>query len=486
MIARELTEFFATFARRCRAAHLRAGRPDVPVERQRRLPPRLLGGDPVRGRRLQRGPGVRPRARCAPRWRKAYHPGAGVLHAHDYAPLEFMRRYFDEYRGLRETIGHIEPFGVRSTAARRARAGRRRPALHARARIGAAERARWTARAAVHHGGRKAFSALGSRAHALPAGVQRALSLEGRAANGQPPSVAAPPAPPLPPLVHAPAQRGAVSYAGIARALKSGPAPLLPPYPGDGRAAAAAPRVRRSRPSTSGPAATTSSSSSSSGSSGWATSCSLWIHDAFGPRPHDGAGRPAARDRRWFAPVKAPVFRGFDQWHGADVVVATGWQTVYPVLELDGVRARAYLINDHEPEFFATSVESEWAERTYRLGPLRHRREPLAARSVRRALRRPGGRLPVRRRPGRLLPAADRAPPRHRRRLRPRRHAAARGRAGDAGPRGAAAPPAGRADRPVRQTAAAVHAVRLRARRRRSHERSPGCSRRRPPASACR
>ena len=50
-----------------------------------------------------------------PRWRKAYHPGAAVLHAHDYPPFEFMRRYFDEYRGLRETIGHVEPIGVRST-----------------------------------------------------------------------------------------------------------------------------------------------------------------------------------------------------------------------------------------------------------------------------------------------------------------------------------------------------------------------------------
>ncbi|MFZ1925516.1 MAG: glycosyltransferase, partial [Solirubrobacteraceae bacterium] len=43
-------------------------------------------------------------------WSKVYHPGAAVLHAHDYGTLEFMRRYFDEYRGLRETKGHVEPF----------------------------------------------------------------------------------------------------------------------------------------------------------------------------------------------------------------------------------------------------------------------------------------------------------------------------------------------------------------------------------------
>jgi rhamnosyltransferase len=45
------------------------------------------------------------RAMPAHGWRRAYHPGAGVLHAHDYSPVGFMRRYFDEYRGLRETSG---------------------------------------------------------------------------------------------------------------------------------------------------------------------------------------------------------------------------------------------------------------------------------------------------------------------------------------------------------------------------------------------
>ena len=48
--------------------------------------------------------------------------------------------------------------------------------------------------------------------------------------------------------------------------------------------------------------------------------------------------------------------------------MATGWDTVYPALLLPGCRARAYLVHDHEPEFFATSVESRWAARTYELG----------------------------------------------------------------------------------------------------------------------
>ena len=48
--------------------------------------------------------------------------------------------------------------------------------------------------------------------------------------------------------------------------------------------------------------------------------------------------------------------------------MATGWDTAYPVVLLPHVRARAYLINDHEPEFFATSADALWAAHTYELG----------------------------------------------------------------------------------------------------------------------
>jgi glycosyltransferase involved in cell wall biosynthesis len=96
--------------------------------------------------------------------------------------------------------------------------------------------------------------------------------------------------------------------------------------------------------------------------------CSIWVFDPFGERASEW---PAVMRRtivEHFAPVRAPLHKGFAEWRGADVVVATSWQTVYAGLGLDGVRARAYLINDHEPEFYATSVESRWAELTYRMG----------------------------------------------------------------------------------------------------------------------
>ena len=50
-----------------------------------------------------------------------------------------------------------------------------------------------------------------------------------------------------------------------------------------------------------------------------------------------------------------------------DVAVATGWQTAHGVMMLPGCRSRVYLVHDHETEFYATSVESRWAEATYGL-----------------------------------------------------------------------------------------------------------------------
>jgi glycosyltransferase involved in cell wall biosynthesis len=89
--------------------------------------------------------------------------------------------------------------------------------------------------------------------------------------------------------------------------------------------------------------------------------CSLWLEG-------EQAGDAQADFEAWFGPVEAPLRAGFEEWGGADVAVATGWQTVHRTLLLDGVAARAYLVQDHEPEFYGTSAERTWAEETYRLG----------------------------------------------------------------------------------------------------------------------
>ena len=74
------------------------------------------------GRRSASATSPTPRTRrsaptCSrPAGSRSTSPAAAVLHAHDYGAVEFMRRYFDEYRGLRETTGHVEPFGVLDAA----------------------------------------------------------------------------------------------------------------------------------------------------------------------------------------------------------------------------------------------------------------------------------------------------------------------------------------------------------------------------------
>jgi glycosyltransferase involved in cell wall biosynthesis len=94
--------------------------------------------------------------------------------------------------------------------------------------------------------------------------------------------------------------------------------------------------------------------------------CSLWIEDLEGRIPNGATDGPRQL-REWFGPFNAPVHYGFADWRGADVVVATGWQTVARVRTL-AAAGRAYLVQDHEPEFYATSSRRTWAAASYRQG----------------------------------------------------------------------------------------------------------------------
>jgi glycosyltransferase involved in cell wall biosynthesis len=367
MIARELTEFFAGFAPDGRPALQRRGgepflsnvnacyRRECWAEvRFRDLP---YSEDQAFGRDM-----------LAAGWVKAYHPRAAVLHAHDYPALGFMRRYFDEYRGLRASSGHVEPFhplGSARHVAREVRADQRW--LRERG-AGVGERARWAGRSAVHHAGRRVFSALGSRAERMPAPLRRTISLEGRDDGDVHETAPVPEATNnLPPAVLEPPRYRHHEHEDVARILRDGPAALLPAVPGIAdrdrlHIAVVIPPFRR-------------------GSGGHMTifrivrrleqmghTVSIWLHDSTGQQRDEWAAVVREGIREHFQPIEGPVFKGFDDWFGADVVLATGWQTVYPVLALANVRARAYLVQDHEPEFYATSTERLWAERSYGFG----------------------------------------------------------------------------------------------------------------------
>jgi glycosyltransferase involved in cell wall biosynthesis len=92
--------------------------------------------------------------------------------------------------------------------------------------------------------------------------------------------------------------------------------------------------------------------------------CSLWIDDPGG-RVNGGPEQATADLRAWFGPFGADVHYGLDGFDRADVAVATGWQTVARVRTL-AAAGRAYLVQDHEPEFFGTSVQRAWADDSYR------------------------------------------------------------------------------------------------------------------------
>jgi O-antigen biosynthesis protein len=285
-------------------------------------------------------------------WRKAYAPGAGVLHAHDYPFTVFMRRYFDEYRGLRATTGHVEQFRparVARTVARNALNDDRYAAEHG---ASTAERLVSGLGSLRHHVGRAAFAAAGSRADRLPARLERSLSLEGKSGRAGTE------------WRHVRAWKHGYEY--VRESMSSAPAPLLPPSPHDGdkpimHFAWIIPPFRR-------------------GSGGHMTiftllrelearghSHSIWLHDPGGQMY--GGGSVARREIvDQFMPTRAGVFTDFADWQGADVAIATGWQTAYQLKLLGGCSLKAYLVQDYEPDFFPASSERIWAEQTYSLG----------------------------------------------------------------------------------------------------------------------
>jgi glycosyltransferase involved in cell wall biosynthesis len=360
MIARELTEFFGRFSPDGRAVVQRSdsepvGDLDAFFSNVNSCVSRECWEE-IRFRDLPYAEDQAfARDAMAAGWCKVYEPRAAVRHAHDYPPLEFMRRYFDEYRGLRAATGHLEPFAPR--AALRTVAAQVRNDLAFDSAGGRATRPSLAARSALHHGGRAVFAALGSRSDRLPARLQRRLSFEGTA--------------PWEPggrhggdMIRV--SRRPYAWSAVASSLKAGDAPLSGSSPHDGErkslhVAWVIPPFR-------------------AGSGGHMTlltlarelermghSCSVWLHDPGNEMPRRAAVAHGEIVES-FAPLEGGVFKGFDDWFGADVAMATGWQTVYPLRGLGDCKLKAYLVQDFEPDFYPRSAESLWAEDTYRMG----------------------------------------------------------------------------------------------------------------------
>jgi glycosyltransferase involved in cell wall biosynthesis len=361
MIARELEEFFGSFS----------------ADRGTRVDDTPIDGDPgssffsnvnscvlrecweeVRFREIEYAEDQAfARDAMAEGWKKAYVPDAAVLHAHDYPFGQFMRRYFDEYRGLRVSTGHVENLSHRAVLS--ARGSVRKDLAYMRA-LGwnRPRRLAWAPRSLRHHLGRAVSSALGSRSDRLPKRLTHALSLEARndrPARGSRRVLRA----------RKPSKPRGAGYEYV-REYHSGHRPsLAAPSPHDGKQeglhiAWVIPPFRRG----SGGHMTIFNLVLGLESRG--NSCSIWVHD-----PAERMGPAAVIHREMvehFAPVRAGVFRNFEDWHGADVVLATGWQTAYPVAGLPGCKLKSYLVQDYEPDFYPVSAQRTWAEETYTMG----------------------------------------------------------------------------------------------------------------------
>ncbi|HEY7633600.1 MAG TPA: glycosyltransferase [Thermoleophilaceae bacterium] len=308
---------------------------------------------------------------------KVYMADAAVLHSHDYPPGQFLQRYFDEFRGMREVLGHREPWGVKRTPwAVRGLSGADKRWLREHGVHGTALVKPLT-RSVIHHTTRMTGAIVGSRADKLPAAIRGKLSLEGR-------DTFTPYDVPASPLL----DNGTKNQELRTKNWLGTPRPrtqftdrwwfdfVRHSYPRRPLRIDSDGTPRPEGPWTLAwvvPAWKV-------GSGGHTTifrlvrqmelrghRCAIFVFD------HKGIVRKSASElrdeiREHFIPIEAPVFMGLDDFDSADVAIATEWSTAFPVRDLPRCREKVYLVQDDEPRFFAASAESIWAEETYRMG----------------------------------------------------------------------------------------------------------------------
>ncbi len=289
---------------------------------------------------------------------KVFHPDARVLHSHDYPPGRFFKRYFDEFRSLREVLGHVQPWGPKTTL------------WDVRGLVGADKR--WLedqgvhglelvpalAASARHWTLRMAGAIAGTRADRIPEPLRVRLSLEGRSSFFE--------------------------HDVPGSALLDDDAAFDPEWPWE--------FVRREYPLEQvklEPRAPRAAGPLTInwvvppwriGSGGHTTifrliqqlerrghACAVYVFDPFG-----WDGRPGHELREEiverFIPIDAPVFAGLDGFLPCDVCCATQWWTAWAVRDLPGCGEKLYFVQDDEPRFYATGAESIFAEETYRMG----------------------------------------------------------------------------------------------------------------------
>ena len=251
---------------------------------------------------------------------KVFHPDARVLHSHGIPPVASFKRYVAELRALHEVLGTVQPWGPDSTLSDlRGVAGVRHWAIR-RAAAMVASRGRASSVA-----DEMPRSALLDEDAAFDPGwpwefvrrgyPRRDIRVEPRPARSSGPITLS--------WVVPPWRVGSGGHTAIFRLVEQ--------------------LERRGH------------------------SCAIYVFDSFGRER-----RPAHELREEiverFIPVKAPVFKGLEDFTPSDVCFATNWRTAWAVRDLPGCGEKLYLVQDDEPQFYGASSEAIFAEETYRMG----------------------------------------------------------------------------------------------------------------------
>ena len=112
---------------------------------------------------------------------KVYEPRAAVLHSHSFPLLEYFRRQFDEYRGLRRSIGFSQTGGLARVFLGALKGGLVDSRYIWREKYSLGARLRWTHHAYAMNFLRRMAGYLAAKEHRLPPRLLGTISLEARA-----------------------------------------------------------------------------------------------------------------------------------------------------------------------------------------------------------------------------------------------------------------------------------------------------------------
>lgn len=112
---------------------------------------------------------------------KVYEPRAAVMHSHSYPLLEYFRRQFDEYRGLRHSIEFFQTGGLAKVVLGAMKGGWADSRYILRQDYSIPSKIRWTNYAFAMNFFRRLAGYLAAREERLPDRVVRSISLEARA-----------------------------------------------------------------------------------------------------------------------------------------------------------------------------------------------------------------------------------------------------------------------------------------------------------------